>query len=124
MSKTAATTKRATVPTPGARARIAAGYPLDAAARKLRLHPRYLRQIELHGGASLHLARRLAGLYGCDGNVFIYPPEYFVQLGQRRAAGPSMPPAAAGADMRDSLRASRRYRPPRQPVLRLVQVVR
>lgn len=111
-----------TSPKPGEQARKAAGYTLEAAAGKLRLNPRYLRSIELHGGASLQLARRLANLYGCSGNVFIYPPGYLAQLaqGQRMAAKPSTPPSAAGADT-DLARASRRYRPSRQPTLRLVK---
>ncbi|MDQ3814826.1 MAG: helix-turn-helix transcriptional regulator, partial [Armatimonadota bacterium] len=83
-------------PTPAEHARMTAGYTLEEAARRLRLHPRYLRSLELHGGASLKMARKLADLYGCDGNVFVYAPAYLQQLsGHGAAAGPLLPPAAA-----------------------------
>ena len=107
--------------TPAEHARIQAGYSLEAAAQELGYSVRYLRSLELNGGASLPLARKLAALYGCDGNVFIYPPEYFRQLGQRMAARPFMPPAAVGADTWElNPCASRRYRPPRAPVLTVI----
>jgi transcriptional regulator with XRE-family HTH domain len=69
--------------TPAEQARITAGYSLAQAAYLLNLSPRYLRQIELHGRASLKTSRRLAHLYKCSGDTFLHPPAYIEQLGQR-----------------------------------------
>lgn len=104
---------------PAEYARIQAGLSIEDAARRLKLSPRFLRQIELHGGASLKTARRLAHLYNCSGNVFLHSPEYLHQLGQRGVTETSSASAAAGADTRSS-RASRRHRRSRTPVLILV----
>lgn len=47
-------------------AREAAGFTVREAARRVRCHPRYLRRLELHGGAPYVLALRLAWLYKCS----------------------------------------------------------
>ena len=106
--------------TPGERARLQAGYSLEAVARKMNLSVRYLRQIERHGQASLKTARRLARLYNCSGNLFLHSPAYLAQLGQGMATGPSHAYATDGADTRKSSGANRRYRPPRAPVLTVI----
>lgn len=68
--------------TPGEQARLRAGFDLKQASRKLRLCPRYLRQIELHGNAPLRTARRLAALYNCSGNIFLHTPKFLSELNQ------------------------------------------
>ncbi len=106
--------------TPAERARLQAGYSLEAAARKVNLSPRYLRQIERQGQAPLKTARRLAHVYNCSGNLFLHSPNYLAQLGQRAAELSCASHAAAGADTRINPRASRRYQPPRSPMLLVV----
>jgi len=60
--------------TPAAQARQDAGFPLEEAARRVRVCPAYLRRIELHGDAPYVLAMRLAHLYGCSTNLFLFAP--------------------------------------------------
>lgn len=63
------------------RARRQAGLTLAQAARRARLHPRRLRQHELHGGATDSVARRLCHFYGAGADVFhalLFGPDYFV----------------------------------------------
>lgn len=56
-----------------AQAREAARLTVEQAARQVRICPAYLRRIERHGGATYALAMRLARLYGCSANLFLYP---------------------------------------------------
>jgi hypothetical protein len=114
---------------PAEAARIGVGLSLEEAARCLRMHPRTLRSYELHGNASLSVARRISALYGgCDGNMLVYPSSYYSalksnaqpgQLPGAAAAPRQLPLAAAGADTRTS--ASRRYSRPKQPVLAVLK---
>lgn len=55
-----------------AAARRMAGLTVQEAARKLRVSPAYLTQVERQG-APYALARRLAALYGCSIGEFLYP---------------------------------------------------
>ena len=57
--------------TPAIQAREAAGFSLREAARRSRIHPRYLRRIEKGGGAPYVLAVRLAHMYGCSVGIFL-----------------------------------------------------
>lgn len=57
-----------------AQARQEAGLSLAEAARRARICPIYLRRIELHGNAPYVLAKRLAHLYSCSANLFLYAP--------------------------------------------------
>jgi hypothetical protein len=57
-----------------AQARKDAGFSLQEAARRARVCATYLRRIELHGDAPYVLAMRLANLYGCSTNLFLYAP--------------------------------------------------
>jgi DNA-binding XRE family transcriptional regulator len=102
---------------PAEAARIAAGFTLEEAARRLRLSPRTLRAIERRGDASLKTARRLARLYGCSGNLFLFPPRYFSGL---RTTQASMPSVTGGGDTGSTPRAARRYSSPKTPTLSLV----
>jgi hypothetical protein len=61
-------------------ARESAGLALDAAAKKLRISPRYLRTKEIHGDWPWSLANRAAKLYQCRLKTFLYC------RGSRRAA--------------------------------------
>src|SRR5579872_7232393 len=58
--------------TPAVAARQTAGLNLEEAAKKAQICPAYLRAVERRGGASYVLAMRLARLYGCSANVFLY----------------------------------------------------
>jgi hypothetical protein len=59
---------------PFAHCRREAGLDLHAAAVRLRVHPRYLRSLELsHGPLSLDLAHRMAREYGVPLNDLIRP---------------------------------------------------
>lgn len=58
--------------TNAADARRAAGLTLEQAAKKARISPRYLRQVERHG-ANFALAELLAQIYRCEITVFLYP---------------------------------------------------
>jgi transcriptional regulator with XRE-family HTH domain len=60
---------------PAQRAREAAGFSLGDAARRARVSPNYLRRIELHGGASYVLAKRLCRIYRCSIHLFL-PSSY------------------------------------------------
>ena len=63
---------RLTVKSP-AQARETAQLTVEQAARQARICPAYLRRIERHGGATYVLAMRLARLYSCSANLFLYP---------------------------------------------------
>jgi transcriptional regulator with XRE-family HTH domain len=52
-------------------ARITAGLTLEAAAKRARITPQYLRQIEQANNAPYHTARRLAAIYGAPIQVFL-----------------------------------------------------
>jgi transcriptional regulator with XRE-family HTH domain len=54
-------------------ARESVGLTLEAAARRARVTPDYLRRVERHG-ASYVLARRLAALYNCPIDAFLPKP--------------------------------------------------
>ncbi len=58
--------------TPSAQARQDAGLSVPEAARRVRVSPAYLRRIEIHGDAPYVLAVRLANLYRCSANLFLY----------------------------------------------------
>jgi hypothetical protein len=83
----------------------------------LRLTPRYWREIELHGGADIPLARRAAKLFSCDGNLFIFAPSYLNQLASAQLAGASRA-GSTPASVQPSQ--SKRYRAPQPPTLALV----
>ena len=53
------------------RARESAGLTLKQAAKRARVGEPYLRQVELHGGASYVFAVRLSSLYHCSIHVFL-----------------------------------------------------
>lgn len=52
-------------------ARERAGLSLKTAARKLRVSPRYLAEVERNGADSFALARRIARLYGIPVDAFL-----------------------------------------------------
>ena len=54
-------------------ARESAGLSLEAAAKRARLCPRYIRHLELHGRAPLPTAERLARIYKCPVTLFLLP---------------------------------------------------
>jgi transcriptional regulator with XRE-family HTH domain len=58
--------------TAAAIARMKAGLSLEEAAKRARVCSAYLRRIERSGGCSYPLAVRLARLYRCSANVFLY----------------------------------------------------
>ena len=58
--------------TAAADARRRLGLSPEAAARKLRISPRYLRSVEKHGNAPYPLAERAARLYGVPMQTFLY----------------------------------------------------
>lgn len=58
--------------TPAMLARQATGLSVEEAARRAHICTAYLRTIERRGGASYGLAIRLARLYGCSANLFLY----------------------------------------------------
>ena len=91
---------------PARTAREQAGLSLADAAKRVGRCSAYLRKIELHGRAPLHVSERLAALYArngvqCSAEIFLNPP----QLG---AIGV---PLATGQDVGDSTvpRPTRRY---------------
>ena len=53
-------------------AREGAGLSLEQAAKKANCSVAYLRRIELHGHVSWIMAMRLAHLYGCSCQIFLY----------------------------------------------------
>lgn len=55
-----------------ASARNRAGLSLEDAARRARICVSYLRRVERSGDCSYVLAMRLARLYRCSANVFLY----------------------------------------------------
>lgn len=55
-----------------ASARGRAGLSLEEAAHRARIGVSYLRQVERSGDCSYVLAMRLARLYRCSANVFLY----------------------------------------------------
>lgn len=61
--------------TPATQARITARLSLKEAARRARVSSTYLRRIELHGDVPLVLASRLANLYNCSLNLFLFSSE-------------------------------------------------
>jgi hypothetical protein len=115
------TSKRDFKITPAERARREAGFSLEEAAKRLRLSPRYWRNIELHGGADIPLARRAAKLFSCDGNVFIFSPKYLHQLDQSAPRTGSTPGKNARAST--PAQSGKRYCRPQPPVLALVPSV-
>ena len=54
-------------------ARESAGLSLEKAAKKIGICPRYLRRFEIHGGATFHQAEKLALLYQCPMDYFLFP---------------------------------------------------
>ena len=56
---------------PAAEARIALGLSIEKAAKKARICPAYLRQVELNGSQSYQLARRLSSIYQCRLDLFL-----------------------------------------------------
>ena len=72
-----------------AQARQEAGFSLAEAARRARVCPVYLRRIELHGNAPYVLATRLAHLYSCSTNLFLYAPPATTQVVKQVASKPS-----------------------------------
>ena len=105
---------------PAERARVEAGFTLEQAAKKMRLTSRYLRQIERNGNASVKTARRLAQLYKCSGDLFLFPPKYFEGSGQR-AIQPSKASLTAGVNTVQNASASRRHRSMKKPELLLMR---
>lgn len=69
-------------PTPAEAARLAAGYDLKRAAKKLKCQPRTVRTVELKGGGSDLYCLRAARLFRCDASLFFHPPKYLQQLSQ------------------------------------------
>jgi len=65
-------------------ARKQVGLSVEDVAKRLRRCPRYIRQIELHGKAPEHLARRLAQLYQCPMEHFLYGRKTTEANGTRR----------------------------------------
>jgi DNA-binding XRE family transcriptional regulator len=61
---------------PGTEARIAAGYSIEAAAKRLGIKPRTYRNYELHGKAPDKICDRAARLFNCSSDVFFFSPEY------------------------------------------------
>ncbi len=57
--------------TNAARAREAAGFTLDRAAKRARVAKEFLARLEKHGGFSYPLAVRLASLYHCPLDCFL-----------------------------------------------------
>ncbi len=55
-------------------ARERAGLSLEQAARRARIGPAYLRNIECQGGAGYYLAQRLSAVYQCRIEIFLYGP--------------------------------------------------
>lgn len=53
-------------------AREAAGLTIEQAAKKAGLSPEYLRRLERRG-APFYTAERLAAIYGCRMDVFLFP---------------------------------------------------
>lgn len=58
---------------PAGSIRTRAGLSLADAARAARISPGYLRRIERQGGAAWGLALRLARVYGCRPEHFLWP---------------------------------------------------
>ena len=54
------------------RARTENGLTLEQAAKRARICTTYLRRVERHGGAPYSLAQRLAGIYGCRIDAFLW----------------------------------------------------
>lgn len=52
-------------------ARLAAGLSVEAAARRARICPAYLRRVERHGRAPWILANRLSKLLNCSPRLFL-----------------------------------------------------
>lgn len=57
---------------PAQRARVNAALTIEEAARRARVCVSYLRRVERSGDCSYVLAMRLARLYRCSANVFLY----------------------------------------------------
>jgi hypothetical protein len=138
--------------TPQTRARERAGFTLQEAARRVRGRSRtrlsnamrYLRHIELHGGASDLLCRQLSALYGCRDDLFFFSPDYWEKwetvkgidavTGERLKTSTALVAgtdgavpmkasafrSARGADTMPSHRATRRSRKQAAPQLELV----
>ena len=108
--------------TPAEVARQNAGLTLEQAARIARLHPRRLRSYELHGGATDAVARRLCHFYGAGADAF-----HSLLFGSSEktpkksgASASSRKSHATGEDTSVAAPVptrSRRYSPPRTPVL-------
>ena len=81
-------------PTPSTTARILAGYPVAAAAKRARVTPKYLRDCERAQSFSWALASRLARIYGCSLNLFLPQPGAGARMPRRRSV------AASGARRR------------------------
>ncbi len=58
--------------TPAERARHCANLTIEEAAHRARVCVQYLRRVERSGDCSYVLAMRLARLYRCSANVFLY----------------------------------------------------
>lgn len=75
--------------TPSRSAREAAGLTLEAAAKRARVSPAYLRKLEAGGQYSYVLAVRLSRIYGASGTAFI---------SRGRRAGEEEQQGASGAE--------------------------
>lgn len=53
-------------------ARERLGLSLETMAKRVKLHPRYLRRLELHGGTYMERAISLGKAYGCHPEAFLY----------------------------------------------------
>lgn len=108
------------------RARLARGLSLEEAAKKMRLHPRYLRELELHGSSNFTRMTRMATLYGCSINDLLPSRAATAQQGQEGFSVHSNVHATGGADTHgqsalSAARRSQRYRKPSTPVLVAVE---
>lgn len=77
---------------PAEQARVEAGLTTQEVARRLGLRskssPRYVRQLELHGGAPLHVAKRWGRIVGADPNLLFHTARYQQALERRRSSPP------------------------------------
>lgn len=93
--------------TAAVRARESQGFTLIQAARKASITPRYLRRIELHGGAPHYLAMRLAHIYNCPTSAFLFDPKVVLQqttsshIEQKPTSNRNAPPCKRSATHRD-----------------------
>jgi transcriptional regulator with XRE-family HTH domain len=113
--------------TPAEQARIAAGLTVKEAARRARVVPSYLRRVERHGGAPWVLAQRLAFIYNCSANLFLYAAKSQTGGNSTGAVGtPPLSPKPGQAQLAGTSatlpRPATRYRRPAAPILTMVAV--